>query len=85
MFSISKNLMIGLVNPFYRLFSDEDRNDHGLKEPDVCPTKLSKKALMINKRIKKEETNDINSALNDADKINRKNEKNKSNDYDLSR
>ena len=59
MFSISKNLMIGLVNPFYRLFSEEDRKDHGLKEPDVCPTKLSKKALMINKRRKKEETNDI--------------------------
>ena len=33
----------------------------------------------------KEETIDISSALNDADKINRKNEKNKSNDYDLSR
>ncbi len=33
----------------------------------------------------KEETIDINLALNDADKINRKNEKSKSNDYDLSR
>ena len=57
MFSISKNLMIGLVSPFYSLFSEEDRKDHGLKEPDVCPTKLSKKALMPYNCIKDESGN----------------------------
>lgn len=67
MFSISKNRMIGLINPFYRLFSEEYRNTYKLKEPDIWPTKLSRRALMANKcKFEKEfELNGVKRKIND--------------------
>lgn len=42
MFSISETRMIGLVNPFFRMYYEFD------EKPDIWPTKLSREALECN-------------------------------------
>lgn len=44
MFSISETRMIGLINPFYRLYFDDNVGE----KPDIWPTKLSMDALTAN-------------------------------------
>lgn len=48
MFSISNTRMIGLVNPFFRLYYDENKVQNLGCVPDVWPTNMSKEALESN-------------------------------------
>lgn len=48
MFSISNTRMIGLVNPFFRLYYDKNIVSNLGRVPDVWPTKISKEALEPN-------------------------------------
>ncbi len=48
MFSISNTRMIGLVNPFFRLYYDKNIVSNLGRVPDVWPTNISKEALEPN-------------------------------------
>lgn len=49
MFSISETRMIGLINPWYRLWFDQEKIKVFGSTPDVYPCMLSKQAMAVNR------------------------------------
>lgn len=65
MFSISKNRMIVVINPFFRLYSKETK----LPKPDVWPTEISDKTLYDKNRSQQLPVIFGKPVLNDNDKF----------------
>lgn len=63
LFSISKNRMIALINPFFRLYDkDESEGTHILPTPDIWTTRIKDKSLFL--KNKNEYINNLLDTLN---------------------
>lgn len=70
MFSISKNRMIVVINPFFRLYSDKQYAEEvKVPKPDIWPTEISDRALYAKNRSQQLSIAFGKPVLNDNDKF----------------
>lgn len=70
MFSISKNRMVVVINPFFRLYSDKQYAEEvKVPKPDIWPTEISDRALYAKNRSQQLSIAFGKPVLNDNDKF----------------